>query len=95
MALYDTRFGLPQGVADYLNQGLPSISGIFPPVAGINPIKPSPDDPVVGLPYYKDEPMPQPSGGDGFSPYDIRPGDSSIRTSDQYNPYAYRSSCNK
>jgi hypothetical protein len=65
MALYDTRFGLPQGVADYLNQGLPSISGIFPPVAGINPIKPSPDDPVVGLPYYKDEPMPQPSGGDG------------------------------
>jgi hypothetical protein len=23
MALYDTRFGLPQGVADYLNQGLP------------------------------------------------------------------------
>jgi hypothetical protein len=89
MALYDTRFGLPQGVADYLNQGLPSISGIFPPVAGINPIKPSPDDPVVGLPYYKDEPMPQPSGGDGFSPYDIRPGDSSIRTPDQYSPYAY------
>jgi hypothetical protein len=89
MALYDTRFGLPQGVADYLNQGLPSISGIFPPVAGINPIKPSPDDPVVGLPYYKDEPMPQPSDGDGFSPYDIRPGDSSIRTFDQYSPYAY------
>jgi hypothetical protein len=95
MALYDTRFGLPQGVADYLNQGLPSISGIFPPVAGINPIKPSPDDSVVGLPYYKDEPMPQPSGGDGFSPYDIRPGDSSIRTSDQYNPYAYRQAAAK
>jgi hypothetical protein len=95
MALYDTRFGLPQGVADYLNQGLPSISGIFPPVAGINPIKPDPNDPVVGLPYYKDEPMPQPSGGDGFSPYDIRPGDSSIRTSDQYNPYAYRQAAAK
>jgi hypothetical protein len=95
MALYDTRFGLPQGVADYLNQGLPSISGIFPPVAGINPIKPSPDDPVVGLPYYKDEPMPQPSGGDGFSPYDIRPGDSSIRTPDQYSPYAYRQALEK
>jgi hypothetical protein len=29
------------------------------------------------------------SGGDGFSPYDIRPGDSSIRTPDQYSPYAY------
>jgi hypothetical protein len=25
MALYDTRFGLPQVMADYLNQGLPSI----------------------------------------------------------------------
>jgi hypothetical protein len=36
MALYDTRFGLPQGVADYLNQGLPSISGIFPLEAGIH-----------------------------------------------------------
>jgi hypothetical protein len=23
MALYDTRFGLPQIMADYLNQGLP------------------------------------------------------------------------
>jgi hypothetical protein len=33
--------------------------------------------------------LPQPSGGDGFSPYDIRPGDSSIRTPDQYSPYAY------
>jgi hypothetical protein len=96
MALYDTRFGLPQIMADYLNQALPDISNLYtPPVAGINPIKPSPDDPVVGLPYYKDEPMPQPSGGDGFSPYDIRPGDSSIRTSDQYNPYAYRQAVTK
>jgi hypothetical protein len=25
MALYDTRFGLPQSMVDYLNQGLPSI----------------------------------------------------------------------
>ena len=25
MALYDTRFGLPQAVVDYLNQGLPDI----------------------------------------------------------------------
>jgi hypothetical protein len=29
------------------------------------------------------------ASGDGFSPYDIRPGDSSIRTPDQYSPYAY------
>jgi hypothetical protein len=33
--------------------------------------------------------MPQPSDDvDGFNPYDIRPGDSSIRTVDQYSPYA-------
>jgi hypothetical protein len=90
MALYDTRFGLPQIMADYLNQALPDISNLYtPPIQRINPIRPSPDDSVVGLPYYKDEPMPQPSGGDGFSPYDIRPGDSSIRTPDQYSPYAY------
>jgi hypothetical protein len=29
MALYDTRFGLPQSSVDYLNQPLPDISGIF------------------------------------------------------------------
>ena len=29
MAVYDTRFGLPQTSVDYLNQGLPSISNIF------------------------------------------------------------------
>ena len=96
MALYDTRFGLPQIMADYLNQALPDISNLYtPPIQRINPIRPSPDDSVVGLPYYKDEPMPQPSGGDGFSPYDIRPGDSSIRTFDQYNPYAYRQALEK
>jgi hypothetical protein len=46
MALYDTRFGLPQIMADYLNQALPDISNLYtPPVAIINPIRPSPDDP--------------------------------------------------
>jgi hypothetical protein len=34
-------------------------------------------------------------GGDGFNPYDIRPGDSSIRTPDQYSPYAYRQALEK
>ena len=34
--IYDTRYGLPQSMVDYLNQGLPSISGIFqPPVATV------------------------------------------------------------
>ncbi len=31
MALYDTRFGLPQSVANYLNQGLPSIQQPYRP----------------------------------------------------------------
>jgi hypothetical protein len=77
----------------YLRQGLPDISGIFPATTTPPPIT---TDPVDGgdvqplLPV-----MPQPSGGDGFSPYDIRPGDSSIRTPDQYNPYAYRQAAEK
>ena len=29
MAIYDTRYGLTQPIVNYLNQGLPSISGIF------------------------------------------------------------------
>jgi hypothetical protein len=131
MALYDTEFGLPQSMVDYLNQGLPSIQQPYRPGydknygpgkgMGYTAVEPKPgyqyvygpdgqrysipipgydpnenaDNSVVGLPYYKDEPMPQPSGGDGFSPYDIRPGDSSIRTSDQYNPYAYRQAAAK
>jgi hypothetical protein len=34
MALYDTRFGLPQIMADYLNQALPDISNLYtPPIA--------------------------------------------------------------
>jgi hypothetical protein len=78
----------------YLRQGLPDISGIFPATTTPPPItKPDPFDggdvqPLLPV-------MPQPSGGDGFSPYDIRPGDSSIRTPDQYNPYAYRQAAAK
>jgi hypothetical protein len=95
MALYDTRFGLPQIMADYLNQALPDISNLYtPPVAGINPIRPSPDDPQGIVSLYP-EVAASGDGGDGFSPYDIRPGDSSIRTSDQYNPYAYRQAAAK
>jgi hypothetical protein len=93
MALYDTRFGLPQIMADYLNQALPDISNLYtPPVAIINPIRPSPDDPQGIISLY---PEGDGDGGDGFSPYDIRPGDSSIRTPDQYSPYAYRQALEK
>jgi hypothetical protein len=77
----------------YLRQGLPDISGIFPATTTPPPITKPPFDggdvqPLLPV-------MPQPSGGDGFSPYDIRPGDSSIRTPDQYNPYAYRQAAAK
>ena len=101
MALYDTRFGLPQGVVDYLNQGLPSISGIFQPSG------PSIQTPLVEAPTIEDviteegiaslypQVATSDGGGDSFSPFDIRPGDSSIRTSDQYNPYAYRQAAAK
>jgi hypothetical protein len=100
MALYDTRFGLQQSVVDYLNQGLPSISGIFQPSG------PSIPTPLVEAPTIEDviteegiaSLYPQVAasgGGDGFNPYDIRPGDSSIRTPDQYSPYAYRQALEK
>jgi hypothetical protein len=87
MAIYSTLYGLPQSMVDYLNQPLPDISNLYtPPVARINPIRPSPDDPQGIISLY---PKGDGDGGDGFSPYDIRPGDSSIRTPDQYSPYAY------
>ena len=71
----------------YLKQGLPDISGIYP--ATTTP-PPATTDPVDGGDVQPLFPVAsQPSGGDGFNPYNIRPGDSSIRTSDQYSPYAY------
>jgi hypothetical protein len=88
MALYDTRFGLPQIMADYLNQALPDISNLYtPPIQRINPIRPSPDDPE-GIKSLYPEVVESGDGG-GFSPYSIDPRDVTIRTSDQYNPYAY------
>ena len=46
MALYTTRYGLPQSMVDYLNQPLPDISGIY---SGLpltkQPIETDPDDP--------------------------------------------------
>jgi len=37
MAIYDTKYGLTQPVVNYLNQGLPSISGIFSDTPNISP----------------------------------------------------------
>jgi len=71
----------------YLRQGLPDISGIFP--ATTTP-PPAITDPIDGGDVQRLLPvMPQRNGGDGFNPYNIRPGDSSIRTPNQYSPYAY------
>jgi hypothetical protein len=97
MALYDTRFGLPQIMADYLNQALPDISGIFQPSGPSIPTPVSVEDVITEEGIASLYPQVAASGGDdgGFSPYDIRPGDSSIRTSDQYNPYAYRQAVTK
>jgi len=86
MALYDTKFGLPQAVADYLNQGLPDIyQNIYnPPPATIGPITTMPVEstPLVD-PLY-----PQTGGNEeGFSVYN--PDPNRTRTSDQYSPYAY------
>jgi len=68
MALYDTRFGLPQSVADYLNQGLPSISGIFSnvPTTTTPVVDDTTTNPVIGLtPEQLRLLYPQTGGGDG------------------------------
>jgi len=86
MALYSTRYGLPQSMVDYLNQALPDISNLYtPPVAGINPIKPDPDDSEGIVSLY---PEVAASGDGGYSVYN--PDPTRTRTPDQYNPYPYR-----
>jgi len=85
MALYDTRFGLPQSVADYLNQGLPDIyQNIYNPPS-IGPITKMPVEskPLVD-PLY-----PQTGGNaEGFSVYN--PDPNMTRTKRDYvNPFPY------
>ena len=86
MALYDTRFGLPQAVANYLNQGLPDIyQNIYnpPSIGPITKLPVEPDNPLVD-PLY-----PQTGGNaEGFSVYN--PDPNRTRTQDNYSPYAYR-----
>jgi hypothetical protein len=92
MAIYSTLYGLPQSMVDYLNQPLPDISGLsYTPVEA-----PTIEDVITeeGIASLYPEVVAS-GGGDSFSPYNIRPGDSSIRTSDQYNPYAYRQAAAK
>ena len=83
MALYDTRFGLPQSVVNYLNQGLPDIyQNIYTPPPVVDPDV-EPNQPIVD-PLY-----PQTGGNeDGFSVYN--PDPNSTRNQSNYSPYAYR-----
>ena len=86
MAIYSTLYGLPQSMVDYLNQPLPDISGLrYTPVEA-----PTIEDVVTEEGIASLYPQVAASGdGGGFSPYSIDPRDVTIRTSDQYNPYAY------
>ena len=71
MAIYSTLYGLPQSMVDYLNQPLPDISNLYTsPVAGINPIRPSPDDPQGIVSLY---PEVAASGDGGYSVYNPDP----------------------
>jgi hypothetical protein len=94
MAIYSTLYGLPQSMVDYLNQPLPDISGLsYTPVEAPTIEDVITEEGIASL--YPQVAASDGGGGDSFSPYNIRPGDSSIRTSDQYNPYAYRQAAAK
>ena len=89
MALYDTRFGLPQSMVDYLNQGLPSIDRsltVDPPIIDSQPIEDENDQ--VSEKLYSQNVS---SGGDGaFNPYNTNLDNPNIRTQRNYvNPFPY------
>src|SRR5210317_1473846 len=85
MALYDTRFGLPQSMVDYLNQGLPNIDQpLTVDLIDSQPILEDEDDQVLEQLY----PQNVSSGGDGYSVYN--PDPNMTRTSRNYvNPFPY------
>jgi hypothetical protein len=91
MALYDTRFGLPQAVVDYLNQGLPDIyqSITQPSITPINfDESTSSDDLDKTVAPIIQATRSEGGGGDSYSVYN--PDPTRTRTSDQYSPYNYR-----
>ena len=78
MAIYDNTYGLPQSMIDYLNQGLPDISGIN--TGNINPIIPVQQaEGIAALPTNIIK-----EGGGAFNPYMIDPDDPNIRTIKDY-----------
>jgi len=85
MALYDTRFGLPQSMVDYLNQGLPDIyQNIYNP-----PPAPVPDEDEGEFSEELSlQNVSSGRGGDGYSVYN--PDPNMTRTSRNYvNPFPY------
>ncbi len=91
MALYDTRFGLPQAVVDYLNQGLPDIyqSITQPSITPINfDESTSSDDLDKTVAPIIQATRSEGGGGDSYSVYN--PDPTRTRTSDEYSPYNYR-----
>ena len=78
MAIYDNTYGLPQSMIDYLNQGLPDISGIN--TGNINPIIPVQQ--AEGIAALPTTIMKQGTPFD--NPYSIDPDDPNIRTIKNY-----------
>jgi hypothetical protein len=77
---------LAQLAQQYLNQGLPSISGIFQPRANA-PVEEPVEETIPGITPQLLQPM---GGGGGFNPYNINPNDPNVRTSKNYSPYNMR-----
>ena len=74
----------------YLQQGLPSISGIFPatipPIGGTSPTTPDPTQP--GFPSQPQQGIVNAGGGgDNFSVF--KPDPNTTRTGDDYSPFAF------
>ena len=92
MAIYDTRYGLTQPIVNYLNQGLPSISGIFSNApTTTTPVVDDTEDAPTGLTAEQLAllyPQNVGGGGDGFSVYN--PDPNKTRTQSDYSPYAMR-----
>jgi len=86
MALYDTRFGLPQSMVDYLNQGLPDIyQNITTPPPSITPEEENND--VIGESAIN---IVEKSGNGAFNPYNTNLDNPNIRTQRNYvNPFPY------
>ena len=81
MALYDTRFGLPQSMVDYLNQGLPNIDQpLTVDLIDSQPIEDE-EDQVLEQLY----PQNYQGSGDGGGPFNISVNDPNVRTIRNYN----------